>query len=124
MKFLNKEWQGTNYKLYVQTDKDSLWIHYQGQTWLWKNQKTGPKKQKKESQNQGLIASTLPGRIQKLFVQKGDRVKKGDNLLILSAMKIEYNFKAEGYGTVESIFCRLGQAVDSETELIKIKYDK
>ena len=122
MKFLNKEWKGKCYKLYAQRDKSSLWIHFQGQTWIWKSQKLSYNRQKQPSKNQELISSTLPGRIQKIFVKKGDKVKKGQNLLILSAMKIEYNFKAEGEGQVEELFCEQGQTVESDRKLIKVKY--
>lgn len=123
MKFLDKEWKGKNYKLYAQSDKDSLWIHYQGRTWLWKSQKSPAKQHKKTGRIQGLIISTLPGRIQKAFVQKGDKVKKGQSLLVLSAMKIEYSFKAGGSGEVENVFCKAGETVPEGHELIKIKYD-
>ena len=106
----------------MQRDKNSLWIHFNGRTWLWESQKLTKKTQKKALKSQGLIISALPGRIQKIFVKRGDKVKKGQNLLILSAMKIEYSFKAEGEGQVEEIFFEEGQIVDSDKELIKIKY--
>lgn len=122
MKFLNKEWKGKCYKLYAQRDKNSLWIHYQGQTWVWKNPKLSYNRQNQPLKRQGLISATLPGRIQKTFVKKGDKVKRGQNLLILSAMKIEYSFKAEGEGQVEELFCEPGQTVKSGQELIKVEY--
>ena len=120
MKFLDKEWKGKNYRFYVQRDKNSLWVHFQGQTWIWESKKLPRKKAKEKSQ--GLIISAIPGRIHKIFVKKNDKVKKGESLLILSAMKIEYNFKAEEEGQVEELFCEQGQTVDSGKELIKIKY--
>lgn len=122
MKFLDKEWKGKNYRFYIQRDKNSLWIHYNGQTWLWKKQKEVQKKQKQNSKYKEIINSALPGRIQNIFVKKGDKVKKGDNLLTMSAMKIEYNFKAESEGQVEELFCKPGQTVDSNQQLIKMKY--
>jgi len=121
MKFLNKEWKGKCYKLYAQRNKNSLWIHYRGQIWVWKNQKLLYNKQKQHLKRE-LVNSILPGRVHKIFVEKGDKVKKGQNLLILSAKKIEYNFKAEGKSQVEELFCKPGQTVKSGQELIKIKY--
>ena len=122
MKFLDKEWKRKNYKLYAQRDKNTLWIHFQGQTWAWKNQQSSEKKGKKDFRSKGLIVSALPGRIQKIFVKKADKVKRGQNLLILSAMKIEYSFKAEGEGLVEKVFCELDQTVESGQKLMKITY--
>ncbi len=122
MKFLNKEWKGKCHKLYALRDKNSLWIHFQGQTWLWKSPPPLSKRQKQPRKSQGLIQADLPGKIQKVFVKAGDTVKKGQSLLILSAMKIEYSFKAERAGRVEEIFCRAGQFVDSGKKLMRVKY--
>ncbi|MDE0092043.1 MAG: biotin/lipoyl-binding protein, partial [Oligoflexia bacterium] len=99
MKFIEKLWRDKYYRLLVQKDKDSLWLHYKGRAWLWKEEKVVSKETKAEEiQKQGLIKANLPGRIQKIFVKKSDKVKKGQNLLTLSAMKIEYSFKAGGKG--------------------------
>ena len=123
MKFVDKFWKGKNYRLFVQEDKGALWIHYQGQTWLWKEEKPASQKIKtEEAQKQALIKANLPGRIQKIFVKKSETVKKGQNLLTLSAMKIEYSFKAEGEGKVEEIFCKEGDTANKDQDLIKIKY--
>lgn len=122
MKFLDKNWKGKNYKFYVQRDKDSLWIHFQGQTWLWRKKRPQVAEQTEVLKKEGLIRSHLPGRVQKIFVKKGDKVSKGQNLLILSAMKIEYNFKAEGEGQVEDLNCQLGDIVGANQKLIQIKY--
>ena len=124
MKFLEREWKGNNYRFYVQKDKNSLWIHYQGQIWLWKKQSSQKSKSKKEKKISDLIVSPIPGKIQKIFVKKNDKVKTGDDLLLLSAMKIEYRFQAEAEGLVEEISCEPGQTAEANKELIKIKYKK
>ncbi|MCY4321202.1 MAG: acetyl-CoA carboxylase biotin carboxyl carrier protein subunit [Bdellovibrionaceae bacterium] len=123
MKFIDKIWKNKNYRFFVQKDKDSLWIHYEGETYLWKEEKASIKKIKTDqSVKQSLIKANLPGRIQKVFVKKLESVKKGQNLLTLSAMKIEYSFKAEGEGKVEEIFFKEGDTVNKDQNLIKIKY--
>ena len=122
MKFLERKWKEKNYRLYVRRDKDSLWVHFQGRTWLWKSKKPLQKNQKKIKKKKELIITELPGKIQRLCVKKGDQVKKGQNFLILSSMKIEYTFRAEGEAHVEEIFCEKGQTVNSGEKLIKVKY--
>ena len=121
MKFLEKEWKGRSYSLYAQREGHLLWIHYRGRTWCWRKKKPRPKPSS-QSLKQSLLQASLPGRIQKLFVKKGDKVKRGQTLLILSAMKIEYSFKAEGEGQVEELFCSPHQTVTEGQKLIKIKY--
>ena len=125
MKFIEKFWKDKSYRLFVQRDKDSLWLHYEGRAWLWREEKLVSKKMKtEETQRQGLIKANLPGRIQKIFVKKSEKVKKGQNLLTLSAMKIEYSFKAEGEGQVAELFCVEGDTVNRDQNLIKIKYSE
>lgn len=124
MKFLERDWKEKSYRFYVQKDKQALWIHYKGQIWLWKKQRTSQRKAKSKPKNPELIVSPLPGKIQKIFVKKNDTVKTGDELLLLSAMKIEYRFKAEAEGRIEDIYCSSGQIVEANKELIKIKYKK
>ena len=122
MKFIEKFWKNESYRLFAQRDKDTLWLHYQGRTWLWKEKKAVSKKINME-EKQGLIKANLPGKIQKIFVKKSEVVRKRQNLLTLSAMKIEYSFKAEGRGKVEELFCEEGDAVNRGQDLIKIKYN-
>ena len=123
MKFLEIEWKGKIYKLWAQRDKNSLWIHYRGCVWLWNPEqifKEGLKKKKKILK--GLILSSMPGRIDSVSVKKGDKVEKGKTLLVMSAMKIEYNFRAEAKGVVEDVYCKSGQTVNFNQKLVKINY--
>lgn len=124
MRFLEKKWQGKTYRFYVKRDKDSLWVHSKGQTWLWKDEKDIPSPQESTQQKQELIVSVLPGKIQKIFVKPLDVVKEGHSLLILSSMKMEYIFKAEGDAQVKDIFCEAGQIVIEGSPLIKLKFLK
>ena len=120
MKFLEKNWKDKEFSFFILKTKKGLWIHYEGQSWFWKYQQSISKKIKKKKKD--LIEAHLPGRIQKIFVKEKEQVKKGQNLLTLSAMKIEYSFKAEGEGIVQTLFCKPGDNVSLNESLIKIKY--
>ncbi len=123
MKFLEIEWRGKEYKLWAQRDKNLLWIHYEGCIWLWsEEQLSDGKLKKKQKILRGLILSAMPGRISNVSVKKGDKVQEGQTLLVMSAMKIEYNFRAEAEGVVEDIYCEVGQTVNSNQKLVKINY--
>ncbi|MFM2387373.1 MAG: hypothetical protein RL660_2130 [Bacteroidota bacterium] len=64
------------------------------------------------------LKSPMPGLILKVLVQAGDKVKKGNNLIILEAMKMENVFKASGEATVKEICVQAGQAVEKAQDLI------
>ena len=69
----------------------------------------------------GSLAAPMPGRVIKLFVQAGARVKKGDALLILEAMKMEHTISAPADGTVKEIHYAAGEQVLEGAELIKVE---
>ncbi|MGI9549061.1 MAG: acetyl-CoA carboxylase biotin carboxyl carrier protein subunit [Bdellovibrionales bacterium] len=124
MKFLEIKWQDKIYKFWAQKDGKNLWIHYKGHTWLWNEKNTSLKSHalKEEKPLNGLILSSMPGRIDKIFYKKGDKVQKDQVLLVMSAMKIEYSFTAEASGKVEEVYCNKGDTVEVQQKLMKVKY--
>lgn len=65
------------------------------------------------------LKSPMPGLVIRLAVNEGDLVKKGDNLVILEAMKMENVLKSPADGLVKSIHCQIGQAVEKNQVLLK-----
>ena len=65
--------------------------------------------------------SPMPGKISKVSIKLGQNIKKGDVLLYLEAMKMEHPIKAAVNGTVEYIVDSIGQQVDQNTLLAKLK---
>ena len=57
------------------------------------------------------INSPMPGKIVKVLVKVGDKVKKGDNIVILEAMKMQNEIPTMVAGTVKSISVSAGQGV-------------
>jgi biotin carboxyl carrier protein len=67
------------------------------------------------------VTAPLPGNIFKVMVGVGDQVKKGDNLLIMEAMKMENNVLAEKEGVVSSVNVKVGDAVLQGDVLIEMQ---
>lgn len=65
------------------------------------------------------IKAPMPGLIVEVKVQKGDEVKKGDQLLILEAMKMENVIKSPGEGVVKSVLVEKGDGVEKNHVLIE-----
>jgi len=59
------------------------------------------------------INAPMPGTILGVKVSVGDKVEKGDTLLILEAMKMENEIAAPEAGTVSSINVEAGASVES-----------
>lgn len=65
------------------------------------------------------IKAPMPGLIIDLRVQTGDKVKAGDPLLILEAMKMENIIKASAEGTVKAVKVKKGASVEKGQVMIE-----
>ncbi len=77
-------------------------------------------KLKASDQNSKHIGSPLPGQISKIFVKNGKRIIKGDNLLVIEAMKMETTITAEKSGLIKSLFVAVGENVETKDLLIEL----
>ena len=62
----------------------------------------------------------LPGRVIEVKVKVGDRVKAGDEVMVLEAMKMENSITTDFAGEVKQIFVTEGQNVATEAPLVDI----
>ena len=69
----------------------------------------------------GAVRSPLPGKIIELRVKAGDKVARGQPLLVLEAMKMEHTLTAPADGTVKSVRYAVGEQVAEGAELIELE---
>ena len=69
------------------------------------------------------IVSPMPGKIVKIPVKKGDKLKAGDTAIIISAMKMESEYKAKRDCIVSGIHVNEGDTVDSNQTLITFDFE-
>jgi biotin carboxyl carrier protein len=68
----------------------------------------------------GLVTSVMPGVVVEILVGAGETVKKGQPLLILSAMKMQNEIAAPSAGIVADIHVSAGQAVSTGAKLVTL----
>jgi len=67
------------------------------------------------------INAFIPGTIKKIFVKEGDKIEKGDKLLILEAMKMNNTLLAPVAGVIRVINASSGQIVTKNQLLIELE---
>lgn len=67
------------------------------------------------------ITAFIPGIIRKILVEEGKRIKPGDNLLILEAMKMENILLSTIEGKIKKIYIKEGKIVMKNHLLIEIE---
>ncbi|MBE5319634.1 acetyl-CoA carboxylase biotin carboxyl carrier protein subunit [Pedobacter sp. MR2016-19] len=67
------------------------------------------------------IKAPMPGLVLKVLVEENAEVKKGDNLLVLEAMKMENILKSSTDGTVKKVLIKQGDKVEKNQNLIQFR---
>jgi biotin carboxyl carrier protein len=66
------------------------------------------------------LKTPLPGKVTHVAVAVGDRVERGQTIVVIEAMKMENEFKAAAPGTVTEIRVQPGQSVNAGDTLVLI----
>jgi biotin carboxyl carrier protein len=65
------------------------------------------------------LKAPMPGLILEIKVKEGDQVNKGDQLLVLEAMKMENVIKSVGEGVIKKVVVKKGDSVDKGQILLE-----
>ncbi|MBE0642352.1 MAG: acetyl-CoA carboxylase biotin carboxyl carrier protein subunit [Bacteroidales bacterium] len=71
--------------------------------------------------NPDLILAFIPGTIVKIHVKLGMKVKEGEHLLVLEAMKMKNDLIAHRAGTIKAIHVKEGERVPKKFLLIELE---
>lgn len=82
--------------------------------------KVAASKRKSDPSKPGQIGATMPGTVVKVNVQKGDRVKKGDHIMITEAMKMETTVQAPFDGVIKDVCVASGETVETGDLLLEM----
>ena len=67
------------------------------------------------------ISSPMPGKVVKVLVNEGDVIRKGENTVIIAAMKMESEYKAPMDGIVKKVNVKDGDTIEGNQILIEIE---
>jgi len=75
----------------------------------------------RSAEHAGDLIAPMPGRVRKTLVGQGERVEKGQVVLILEAMKMEHSIRAPRSGLVTRLVHTEGDLVEAGAELAVIE---
>jgi 3-methylcrotonyl-CoA carboxylase alpha subunit len=76
-----------------------------------------------EAAGGGRVMAPIPGRIASVLVAPGDRVARGQVLLVLEAMKMEMSLTAAMDGVVATLRCAVGDMVQEGVDLVTFELE-
>jgi biotin carboxyl carrier protein len=121
LKLIEVEFQGRKIRVPAMKSQGRLWFHFNGESHVIDvdngarrggGDKTGTKP--------GQIAAPMPGKITKVWVSRGDSVNRGQALVVMEAMKMEYTLEADHDGKVIDVSVAVGQQVALGQLLVKV----
>lgn len=67
------------------------------------------------------IRTSMPGRVVKVFVEEGSKVKEGQPILVLEAMKMQNEIKSPQSGIITKINTKAGDSVETGSLLFSVE---
>ena len=74
-----------------------------------------------EHEEQSFISTPMPGKVVKILVEAGQEVKAGETLIIVSAMKMESEYKVSTDRIVKEVLVSEGENIDGNQPLITLE---
>jgi len=71
--------------------------------------------------DEDMISSPMPGKVVRILVREGDRVKAGDTIIVVSAMKMESEYKVKKDRLIKEIRVKEGDTIDAHQPLVMIE---
>ncbi len=131
MRELRLEINGRVHRVRSLRTSEGLWLHFDGETYfLSAANSTKAKRRADRSRGPGAmtghesgncIVAPMPGKVKKVNVKVGDMVQAEQILIVMEAMKMEYNLAASRSGRVKEVNAQEGSQVELDRVLIELE---
>lgn len=92
-------------------DGDAIHLSWRGVAYRLVIEGKGPRRSG-DRRGAGSLETPMPGKVIKISVAPGQSVKKGDEILVVEAMKMENALRAPRAGVVKSLAVKVGDMAD------------
>lgn len=99
---------------------ETSWVFIDGEVFTFEAQQAS-RPRKRAAAHHGSLTAPMPATVRQVAVSAGDRVRRGDVLIVLEAMKMELPVRSTADGRVLAINCREGDLVQPGQDLIDLE---
>ena len=114
---LRVEIAGTLHLAHVTKLGDDWWIHLDGRIHVVRMHEPGSAEDKSV---EGGLSAPMPGTILEILVKQGQRVREGQALVVMEAMKMEHRIQAPLAGEITKLHYSVGDRVEMGAILVEI----
>jgi len=76
---------------------------------------------KDDGEDENTISSPMPGKVVKILFKEGDSVKAGETVVVVSAMKMESEYKVKQDRKIKRILVKEGDTVNGDQPMVVIE---
>lgn len=111
------------YSFYAMQDDRKKYKVFSGYN-EWDAEIIDPQRRYRKSRNAGAdddanyISTPMPGKVVKILVKEGDKVPEGTTVIIISAMKMESEYKVAADRVIKEVLVKEGDNIDGDQPLI------
>lgn len=116
---------GLKHSLRTAKCPEGIWVWSKGQAWLVaEGGSSGRRRGSADAGGQALVTPATPGVVVRILVNVGDKVQKGDELVVVAAMKMESPLCAGYPGEVTAINTEEGANVKPGDILVELEAEE
>jgi 3-methylcrotonyl-CoA carboxylase alpha subunit len=113
-------------RVFAVTQDDIIWVFHDGNTFELTIERDADfaseaSHERKRAAHGESLTSPMPATVVSVQARPGDRVERGDVLIILEAMKMELPVRAPASGVVSAVNCKAGDLVQPGVPLINLQ---
>jgi acetyl/propionyl-CoA carboxylase alpha subunit len=121
MKIVEIEFAGKKIRVPAIKHQGRLWFHWQGSNHMIDLSSAQRRKGGEMGKaNPGVITAPMPGKVTRVSVSKDQNVNKGQALVVMEAMKMEYTLEADRDGKVSEVNVKAGMQVGLGEVLVRL----
>lgn len=109
---------GRRHAVVVEADGPRVLVFCEGRTFAFER---GEARRTRTAEHSGDLVAPMPGRVRRALVGEGERVARGQVVLVLEAMKMEHAIRSPRDGVVARLNHAEGDLVEAGTELALIE---
>jgi biotin carboxyl carrier protein len=102
-------------------DGDTAWVSIDGEIFMFRVARGTRPGGRSQTRDHDALSPPMSATVVRVLVKPGDRVRQGDPLVALEAMKMELPIRAPRDGVVAAILCEEGQLVQPGQQLVELE---
>jgi len=107
---------GTTKLAHIARTGDTWWVHIDGRA----HEVVFHEQGRKASASEGSLRAPMPGTVLQVMAKEGQRVREGQHLMTLEAMKMEHKILAPKPGEITKVHFSEGDRADMGSSLVEI----